>query len=73
MEPHEKVYRRKRDIILHNFLGGIAWGLGASVGLSIVLAIFGFFFSRIDLIPIVGDFISQVAVYISNSRPNLVQ
>ncbi len=32
---------RKQDIIIGNFLGGLAWGLGTVVGASIVVAIIG--------------------------------
>jgi len=31
VEKYERVKRHLKDIILNNFLGGIAWGLGATV------------------------------------------
>lgn len=30
---------RKRDIIMANFLGGLAWGLGTVIGATIVTAV----------------------------------
>lgn len=30
---------RKRQIIIYNFLGGLAWGFGSVIGASIVLGI----------------------------------
>lgn len=33
---------RKRQIILYNFLGGLAWGFGTVVGATIVVAIIGY-------------------------------
>lgn len=71
MEPHEKVYRSKKEIILHNFLGGIAWGLGVTIGLSVVLAILGFIFSKVDFIPVIGGFITQIVNYVATSGNHL--
>ncbi len=59
MQPYEKVELRKRHIIINNFIGGIAWGLGATIGLAIILTIIGFIVSKIDLIPIIGKVISD--------------
>lgn len=58
-EPYEKVEIKKRHIIINNFLGGIAWGLGATIGLAIVLAIIGFIMSKIGFIPVIGKLISD--------------
>lgn len=32
---------RKRDILMNNFLGGLAWGLGTVVGATVIVAIVG--------------------------------
>lgn len=65
MEKYQEVSHKSfKKILLHNFLGGLAWGLGATVGLSLFLAIIGFIFQRIDLVPIVGDFLQKLIVYI---------
>lgn len=60
MEPAEKVYRSKRDIVINNFLGGISWSLGTLIGASVILAIFGYFLSQINLVPIIGEWLSQI-------------
>ncbi len=59
-EPKDKVYRSRKQMIVDNFIGGIAWALGSSVGFVIVLAVAGYFLSRIDFVPIVGEFLSDV-------------
>jgi hypothetical protein len=30
---------RKRDVLMANFIGGIAWGLGSVIGATIIVAI----------------------------------
>lgn len=63
MEKFENVERRKkRVIILNNFIGGIAWGLGATVGVSLIAALLVIVLARIDfsLIPYFGSFVSDI-------------
>lgn len=33
---------KKRQIILYNFLGGLAWGFGTVVGATVVVALIGY-------------------------------
>jgi hypothetical protein len=61
---HLNINRPKRIIFTNNFIGGIAWGLGVTVGLSFFIGILAFVGSRIDLVPVVGDFASKVINYI---------
>jgi len=56
-----------KQIILNNFLGGIAWALGISLGASLILAVFGFVFSKVNLIPIVGKFVIEVNKFIAEN------
>lgn len=58
-----RIYKKKRHIMLDNFLGGIAWGLGTVVGISIIAVVAGFLISKIDLIPIIGDWLANVLHY----------
>ena len=62
-EEHLRIYKKKRHIMLDNFLGGIAWGLGTVVGISLIAVILGFLISKIDLIPIIGDWLANVLRY----------
>lgn len=71
MEKHEQIHKTRREIFWNNFLGGVAWGLGATVGVSIFFAILGFVLSQLDLVPFVGSFVSQVADYVMKNNPHL--
>lgn len=73
MERYEKIGLPRREIIFNNFLGGLAWGLGTTLGLSLVLAILGFFLSRVDFIPVIGDFISRILNVILSENPALLE
>lgn len=65
MDNYKKVVMSRKQIIVNNFIGGISWGLGATVGLAIVLAILGFVLGKVDFVPIIGDFTARVSVYTS--------
>ena len=69
MESHEKVYRSKKSIIINNFLGGLSWAVGATVGLAIIAAILTSILKNVNLVPIVGNFIAAVIKEIIASNP----
>ena len=53
MEKSEKIYEKKlRTILWHNFLAGITWGLGVTVGATIFLAI-GLYYTIFSLIRVI--------------------
>ena len=60
-----------KKIILNNFIGGIAWAIGATVGLAIFFAIISIVAKNINFVPIVGSFISDVLNFILATNPNL--
>lgn len=68
-EPVEKVYRSRGKMLLDNFLGGIVWSIGAWVGSAIIIALLLYFLSKVDLVPIVGDFLSNVTKYMAQKSP----
>ncbi len=68
-DKYDHVNHSKKTIFSNNFIGGIAWGLGATLGLAIFFAIIAFIGSHINFVPIVGNFVSEVANYILSTRP----
>jgi hypothetical protein len=73
MEPHEAVNKKRRgQIFLDNFLGGIAWALGATVGLAVIVALLGFILQNINLVPFVGGFIADVINFVIAKNPQLI-
>lgn len=66
MKQHfERIYRSRKDMLLNNFLGGIAWGLGTTVGVAIILTLIGFLAKEINFIPFVGNFVTQITKYVA--------
>ena len=59
------VYRSRKKMLFDNFLGGIFWSIGVWVGTTVIIALF---LSKLNLVPIVGDFVSQVANYLSKTN-----
>ena len=51
--------------MLRGFLIGIASGLGAALGATIVLGLLVYILGHIDFIPVVGNYIKAVADYIN--------
>lgn len=70
LEPHEKVYRTKKRIIIDNFVGGIAWAIGATLGAAIIITVLSSLLNKLDFVPLVGDFVSSVTEYMEKRTPN---
>lgn len=73
MEQHESLHRNKKEIVINNFIGGLAWAVGATVGLAIIVAILGLIVKNINLVPFVGNFIADIINFIIDKRPDLVR
>jgi hypothetical protein len=61
------VYLDKKKLIIRSFISGIAYGLGITVGLSIILLILAFVFSYIVKVPLVGNTLSPIFTHIQKS------
>lgn len=69
MDRYEKVNRTsKKEIIINNFIGGIAWGFGATIGLAVILSIISFMLREINFVPFVGDFVSQIVEFVNQKN-----
>lgn len=71
MPKADRVNRSMKKLFINNFVGGIAWGLGVTVGLTLVLAIVGFFIGQLDYVPIIGTFVSDIVNFIDQNRLNV--
>ncbi len=49
-----------KKYIFYQFVGGIFSGLGGVVGATIVFALLIFILSKMELVPIIGDFAAKV-------------
>jgi len=73
MERHEQTVASRKIVFFNNFLGGIAWALGATVGLSVIAVLFGIILKNINLVPYVGNFVSGVLNYVLQNNPHFVR
>jgi hypothetical protein len=60
-----------RKIMVDNFVGGLFWALGATIGLSLIITFLTLIVHYVNLVPIVGSFISQVIDFILKTNHSL--
>lgn len=71
LQPYENASKlSKKEIMINNFFGGIAWSLGATVGLSFIFTLLGILAKNVNLVPYVGSFVSQVVNFVLANNPN---
>jgi hypothetical protein len=71
MEKYEAIHRSRKEIMWNNFLGGISWGLGATIGVSVILAMLGFIVSKLDLVPVIGTFVSNIMDFVTKNNQHI--
>ena len=49
----------KKEIMVGNFLGGLAWGIGSVVGASVVVGILGYILKMLGVFNTLGDLFGQ--------------
>lgn len=59
---------KKRQIMLGNFLGGLAWGFGTVVGATLMVALLLGILKVLGFIPFVGDLVTQLTADIESRR-----
>lgn len=52
--------RSRKQILVNNFLAGIAWGIGTTIGVGTILAVLALIISKINFIPVFGSFLAQI-------------
>ncbi|MCL6096571.1 MAG: DUF5665 domain-containing protein [Patescibacteria group bacterium] len=72
MERYDQVNKKKKTIFIDNFIGGIAWALGATVGLALIVALLTIIAKNINFVPVVGNFVTGVIEFILSKNPNLL-
>lgn len=68
MEAKENINRGRKRMFLDNFLGGIAWGVGSVLGATLFIAILAYSLSKINLVPIIGDFVTEVNQFVKEKE-----
>lgn len=70
MQKYEQALETNRKkIFVNNFIGGIAWALGSTIGLTIILALLTFVLSKVDLIPIIGTYLAKLNAFTATHTP----
>jgi hypothetical protein len=72
MEKYEQVNMSHKRIFFNNFIGGIAWALGATIGLALIVGILTLILKNVNVIPVVGNFIADTIKFIITKNPNLL-
>ena len=65
VEPYKSIHRSRKDMLINNFLGGIAWGIGNTVVVGIILIIVGYAAKHTNIIPYVGNFVTEIVNYVN--------
>lgn len=55
-------------MLFNNFIGGIAWAVGVWIGTTVIIALTVFIISKINLIPLVGNFVAEVTKYVERTN-----
>lgn len=65
VQPFERSSKlSKGEIIANNLLGGIFWGIGSIIGIALILSLVSLLSQFVDVIPFVGNFISDILNYL---------
>lgn len=58
-------------MLIDNFLGGISWALGVWIGTTLIVAIIFYILSKINYVPIIGTFVSDIIKFVAANNPRL--
>ena len=64
MEKYKAVEEtNKRTIMVNNFIGGLFFALGSTIGLAIIVTILTFLLSKVNLIPVIGTYLAELNTF----------
>ena len=72
MERYEQVKESRKRIFFNNFIGGIAWALGATIGLALIVGVLTLILKNASLVPVIGNFIADIIKFVISKNPNLL-
>lgn len=61
---------RKRKIVVNNFLGGLAWGVGSVLGATVAVALLVSLLRFANVIPGISEITNQVTNSVDQKIPN---
>lgn len=76
MAKFEQTTKNLREILLNNFIGGLAWAVGVTVGFSLIIFLLANVFRNVGWIPFIGNFISDLTSYVLSNlqtSPQLIK
>lgn len=59
------MFRSKRELMLANLLGGMAWGVGSVLGATLIVAILLYSLNALGGLPLIGDYFTELVDKIS--------
>ncbi len=72
MQKYEEVrLKSRKQMMLDNFLGGLMWALGGTIGLSLFIAVIGLLTKQLHLVPFIGSFVSDITKFVMEKNPAL--
>lgn len=63
-----KIHNSMPRMLTFQFVRGLAFGLGTVIGATILVSLVALFLARIDFIPIIGEWASQIAEQIKTAN-----
>ena len=72
MERSEQINKSRKQIFVNNLIGGMAWAIGATIGLALIAVILTLILKNISLIPVIGNFVADIIKFVIQKNPGLL-
>ncbi len=72
-QPYERASQNMSfgKIASSNFIGGVFWALGATIGLALLIALLTLIGHYINFVPIIGKFVSEIIDFVLSHNTKL--